>query len=253
MNPAGIPAFYGAFSEDVAVAEVRPPVGSLVAVAKFSVIRPVRLLDVSFLPYAYHEESIFSAAYDRLRNKVGFLEKFHRRISRPVLPSDEVLAYLPTQAVAAYVANVMGLDGMIYGSIQIGAEGEAGEQVDRQFCNIALFGTGSTVAGVEAPRPADDIEALPRDIFPGFASARNVDAPLPVESVAPADPPPRASELAANRAITIDEGGRAATLRAEPQPRLVRIRSVKVETSAMFAHLYDDGSVIIDDFDDDDE
>jgi len=29
MNPAGIPAFYGAFAEDVAIAEVRPPVASI--------------------------------------------------------------------------------------------------------------------------------------------------------------------------------------------------------------------------------
>jgi hypothetical protein len=109
MNPSGIPTFYGAFSEDVAIAEVRPPVGATVAVGTFSLLRPIRLLDVSFLPFAYHEESIFSPAYDRLRNKVRFLEKFHRRISRPVLPSDEALAYLPTQAVAAYVAKCYGL------------------------------------------------------------------------------------------------------------------------------------------------
>jgi len=133
MNPAGIPAFYGAFSEEVAIAEVRPPVGAVVGVGKFSLLRPIRLLDVSFLPFAYHEESIFSPAYDRLRNKVGFLEQLHRRISRPVLPSDEALAYLPTQAVAAYVANVMGLDGMIYGSTQVGAEGDVWEQVDRKL------------------------------------------------------------------------------------------------------------------------
>jgi hypothetical protein len=64
MNPVGIPAFYGAFSEEVAVAEVRPPVGALVAVGRFLLLRSVELLDVSLLPFAYHEESIFSPAYD---------------------------------------------------------------------------------------------------------------------------------------------------------------------------------------------
>jgi len=80
MNPVGIPAFYGAFAEEVAIAEVRPPVGALVAIARFALKHTVRLLDVSFLPFAYHEESIFSPAYDHLRNKVGFLERFHRHI-----------------------------------------------------------------------------------------------------------------------------------------------------------------------------
>jgi RES domain len=277
MNPAGIPAFYGAFAEDVAIAEVRPPVGSIVAVGKFLPLRPVRLLDVSFLPFAYHQESIFSAGYNRLRNKVGFLEKFHRRISRPVLPSDEALAYLPTQAVAAYVANVMGLDGVIYGSIQIGAESEGDEQIDRNVCNIALFGGAAVVAGVKAkPVPDDEIESLPEFAFPGFpAPVRNdVQVEAATDALASASPartgaaiavpaveeqpnegsasqPPQ--ELAAPTNATVDQQVDAsATLRAEPQPRLVKIRSVKVETSPMFAHLYEDGTVIINDYDDND-
>ena len=162
MNPVGIPAFYGAFSEAVAVAEVRPPVGALVAVGKFSLLRPVRLLDVSFLPFAYHEESIFSSTYDRLRNKVRFLEKFHRHISRPVLPSDEALEYLPTQAVAAYVVNVMKLNGMIYGSTQIGAESHAANQVERTLCNLALFGEAAQVEGAHPkPNPTDQTGSSP--------------------------------------------------------------------------------------------
>jgi hypothetical protein len=109
MNPVGISVFYGAFSEEVAVAEVRPPVGADVAVGEFSLLRVVKLLDVSFLPFAFHEESFFSPAYDRLRNKVRFLEELHGRISRPVLPNDEAIEYLPTQAVAEYVAKCHGI------------------------------------------------------------------------------------------------------------------------------------------------
>jgi hypothetical protein len=275
MNPTGIPVFYGAFAEDVAIAEVRPPVGSMVAVGKFSLLRPVRLLDVSFLPFAYHEESIFSLAYDHLRNKVGFLEKFHRRISRPVLPSDEALAYLPTQAVAAYVANVMGLDGVIYGSNQIGAEGEGDQQIDRKLCNVALFGAAAGVAGVRAEAVAEeDIGPLGEFAFPGFARpvrsnlevAGATGAPLQASSaetaaaIVPAveEQPNEGSvsqplqESAAPTDPIVDQQVDAlATLRAEPQPRLVKVRSVKVETSPMFAHRYEDGRVIINDFDDD--
>jgi len=37
------------------------------------------------------------------------------------------------------------------------------------------------------------------------------------------------------------------TLQIEPQPSLVKVAAVKVETSSVFAHGYDNGSGIIDD------
>ena len=35
----------------------------MVAIGRFSLIRPLRLLDMSFLPFAYHQESMFSPEY----------------------------------------------------------------------------------------------------------------------------------------------------------------------------------------------
>jgi hypothetical protein len=205
MNPAGISAFYGAFSEDVALSEIRPPVGALVAVGQFSLVRQVRLLDITFLPFAFHEESIFSERYQELRNRIKFVSMFNRRISQPVLPTDEALAYIPTQAVAAYVANVMGLDGMIYSSVQVDADGQTpiSEQVDRALCNIVLFGDAAVIETI--PPSADQA------------------------------PPP--------------------TLRAQtqPAPKLTRISSVKVTGSTIFSHVYDDGQIIIDELEDEEE
>lgn len=205
MNPAGISAFYGAFSEDVALSEIRPPVGALVAVGQFRLVRPVRLLDITFLPFAFHEESIFSDRYQELRNRIKFVSMFNRRISQPVLPTDEALAYIPTQAVAAYVANVMELDGMIYSSVQVDADGQTpiSEQVDRALCNIVLFGDAAVV------------ETTP---------------PLPDQAPNP-------------------------TLRVQmqPAPRLTRISSVKVTGAAIFAHAYEDGEIIIDEFQDEED
>jgi hypothetical protein len=44
-----------------------------------------------------------------------------------------------------------------------------------------------------------------------------------------------------------------ATLRVAAQPRLVKITSVTVETTSLYAHSGSDGSVTIHDYDDDDE
>jgi len=43
MNAKGISTFYGATDPQIALAEVRPPVGSQVAIAYFEIIRPLRL------------------------------------------------------------------------------------------------------------------------------------------------------------------------------------------------------------------
>lgn len=139
MNAGGITVFYGAFSLDVAVAEVRPPIGSLVVIGEFFTTRSIRLLDLTFLARAYHRESYFSPDFDRLAQKVAFLEQFHRRLSRPIQPTMEPLEYLPTQAFAEYVDSILGLDGMIYRSVQIGAWNEDIEAFEPHKCNVVLF------------------------------------------------------------------------------------------------------------------
>ena len=59
MNAQGIPVFYGAFDPDTCVAEVRAPVGSHVVVARFELLRPVRLLDFDALSEVYVPGSHF--------------------------------------------------------------------------------------------------------------------------------------------------------------------------------------------------
>ncbi len=49
MNAPGISVFYGALDEATCIAEARAPVGSHVVVAKFHLLRPVRLLDFDAL------------------------------------------------------------------------------------------------------------------------------------------------------------------------------------------------------------
>lgn len=61
MNAHGISVFYGAKEKDVALTEVRPPVGSRVALARFDIVRSVRLLDLEKLRSLYVQGSVFES------------------------------------------------------------------------------------------------------------------------------------------------------------------------------------------------
>jgi hypothetical protein len=146
MNPAGISVFYAAMSEEVAIAEVRPTVGGIVAVASFTANRPLRVLDLTQLHDIGFAGSVFSPSYSDRVAGAKFLRGFHRLIAQPVQPQDEPLEYLPTQAVAEYVRHVLGFDGILYASTQVGAlaEGFWYEEdlpvVSVEKCNIVVFG-----------------------------------------------------------------------------------------------------------------
>ena len=65
MNARGISVFYGTNEPHVAIAEVRPPVGSQVAVARFEIIRPLRLLDLTALRAVNGGGSVFDPSSGR--------------------------------------------------------------------------------------------------------------------------------------------------------------------------------------------
>ncbi|OFW07910.1 MAG: hypothetical protein A3G20_09170 [Acidobacteria bacterium RIFCSPLOWO2_12_FULL_59_11] len=144
MNARGISVFYGANDTRVAIAEVRPPVGSQVAVARFDIIRPVRLLDLAALSYASERGSIFESGFAQRLERAAFLRSLTDRMIRPVMPDDEVLDYLPTQAIADFLAteNEPTLDGIVFPSVQ--AVGEA--------LNIVLFHKAARVAPIDLPK-----------------------------------------------------------------------------------------------------
>lgn len=146
MNARGISVFYGATDPTVALAEVRPPVGSRVVVGRFDLVRPLRLLDIEALRSVYVTGSIFDSDFIRRLQKAKFLERLSRRITIPVMPEDEPFSHLVTQAIADYLASKAeaALDGMIYRSIQ-----QKGE--DR---NVVLFHKAAKVAPLNLPRGA---------------------------------------------------------------------------------------------------
>jgi hypothetical protein len=147
MNAHGIAVFYGADDRDVALAEVRPPVGSRALVGEFEVLRTVKLLDVSALEAVYFQGSVFDPAYAEQRSLARFMGKLSDRITIPVMPDDEPTEYLITQMIADYVARrpVPGLDGILFKSVQKPGNNR----------NVVLFHHASKVEAIEIPEDAE--------------------------------------------------------------------------------------------------
>lgn len=165
MNARGIPVFYGATDPKVALAEVRPPVGSNVAVAKFDIIRKVRLLNLpAFGEIRSHfEGSIFDPEYVPNLERAVFLRNLSKRMIIPVMPDHEVFEYLPTQVIADFLGSNTDLkcEGIIFPSIQVPGDS----------LNVVLFNKAAkvaeiplkkgTVVNAESERTDDEDESLP--------------------------------------------------------------------------------------------
>lgn len=151
MNPAGIPVFYGADSEETCIAELRPLVGSRVLTGRFEITRPFQVLDLTALGNAGAWFSVFDPHYDRKTTRVQFLQQFQDKIVRPILPDDEALEYLSTQALAEYFRDHYSptIDAIFYRSVQSGTIGT----------NIAVLGTAANVDMPDLEAPKDGVEA----------------------------------------------------------------------------------------------
>jgi hypothetical protein len=136
MNAAGISVFYGATDDHTALAEVRPPVGSKVAVAKFTFMRDLKLLNLLELKNIRVDGSLFDEAHADLLSRVQFLNQLCEKMTIPVMPGDEDTEYLVTQAIADYLSmdNTVNLDGIVFPSIQT-----------KKGSNIVLFHKASKV------------------------------------------------------------------------------------------------------------
>jgi hypothetical protein len=159
MNPAGIAVFYGALSELTAIAEVRPPVGGLAVAGSFKPLKPLRLLDLTRMGEGF-TGSIFNPEYEDRATRLSFLQGFHSKISRPIQPHEESLEYIPTQAVAEYVANVLQIDGIMYASSQVGTYEDLDGSLstfsdDPSVCNVVLFGQSGKVVSSANGEPVE--------------------------------------------------------------------------------------------------
>lgn len=144
MNAHGISVFYGANDPSVALAEVRPPVGSQVAVARFEILRPLNLLDLTALDFVTVRGSIFDSDFINRLERAAFLAKLSQRITKPVMPDDEAFEYLATQAIADFLSTEADpkIDGLIFPSAQV-----AGESL-----NVVLFHKASKIEELDLPK-----------------------------------------------------------------------------------------------------
>ena len=142
MNAEGIPVFYGALEDETCVSEIRAPVGSLVVLAKFDLLKPILIVDLDALSEVYSEISYFHPHYIEERSRERFLRDLVKEIGRPVMPHEEAHEYLATQIVSEYLANRVRpqLHGMLFRSSQTGGSGR----------NVVLF---SGACGVEVYKP----------------------------------------------------------------------------------------------------
>lgn len=82
----------------------------------FNIVRPLRLLDLTAIEHAHDIGSIFDPTFRTRLERIAFLRTLGGRMARPVVPDEEATEYLPTQAVADFLAttNEPRLDGIVF-------------------------------------------------------------------------------------------------------------------------------------------
>jgi hypothetical protein len=226
MNARGISMFYAASDAATAIAEVRPPVGSKVAVAEFEIIRPLKLLNVPVLEDITISGSIFDPAWLPKLQRVAFLRKLSEKISRPVMPDEESFDYLITQAIADYLATEQNLDGIIYASAQ----------TKSPYGNVALFHRAARVELVHVPEGTEidvQLEMFGEDgAEPSYRVW--VEAPPVEPKPPPADGPfLNLGEFLMLNSWRLDADDRPITLRINRMNvQIHHVKSVKVDTES---------------------
>ncbi len=166
MNAAGISVFYGAFSLEACVAEVRPRIGGLVAIGRFRMIRPLRLLDFTTFQKHFLRESVFAPDHARRQGILHFLKQIGDIIASPVQPHEELTDYIPTQILGEYLRARYDIDGLIYPPAQMAfPQDDSDEATRRKRSNAVIF---HHAARVEGGHTLDDLRRDlkdPREVF----------------------------------------------------------------------------------------
>ncbi len=114
-NPAGIPYLYTASDVLTSIAEIRPHKGDNVSVAEIIANEKLILADLrnprkTISPFELTEDDL-----NKLYEDIEYLCKLGEELSKPILPRDAHLEYLPTQYLCEFIKHC-GFDGVVYKS-----------------------------------------------------------------------------------------------------------------------------------------
>ncbi|MEN5208651.1 RES family NAD+ phosphorylase [Stenotrophomonas terrae] len=137
MNAEGVSVLYASNEAKTCVSEMRPAIGSTLAVVELRTTRKLRVLDLRRLEKAWAKHSLFDPKYSEKRIRFAALRQLHEQVSQPILPGRES-DYIVTQTMAEYLAHVCDkpFDGIVFRSAQ-----------DAQGTNIVLFARGKPFDG----------------------------------------------------------------------------------------------------------
>jgi hypothetical protein len=135
MNVEYIPAFYAAFSEDTAIAELRPSIGDQIVVGQFFLRNELRVFD--FTAFSRPDSDWKEL---RAHTRYEFITQMENEISKPLRPFERQREYIATQIVAEYLREHFGCDAVIYKSSMI-----RGNQADNR--NIVILDRGVDFVG----------------------------------------------------------------------------------------------------------
>jgi hypothetical protein len=194
-------------------------------VARFEIIRKLRLLDLTALRDISVTADIADFGLAGRKESAVFLRSLSERIARPVTPDDEPLEYLATQAIADFLAteDSVSIDGIIFPSAQ--SAGDA--------CNVVLFYKAARVQAMNVPEGTEVSASMGRWTEEGWVDDYEV-----VEEISPLHKNEQATGSFGFGAIAdamppdpLDSGWRCASLRIVPESMEVhRVKHVEFAT-----------------------
>ena len=168
-NPAGISMLYLGSSEQTAISEVRPWIGSELSVAQFRISRDVKVIDLSLghgqtsFQHLFFSELLGEKPVGREKKEEAVWIDIDNAFSRPVTRSDDTADYVPTQILAELFRD-NGYDGLVYRS-QFGETG----------FNIGLFDVGDADIINAAPYQVTAIDVKFEEIGNRWFSKKHYD------------------------------------------------------------------------------
>lgn len=121
MNAEGVVVLYAAKDARTCLAEMRPALGSEIAIIEMKTTQALRVLDFARLDNARSGKalSFFQPDFTDQVERRAFLRRLHSLISQPIVPGREA-DYLITQTMVEYLAHVHDrpFDGVLFSSVQ---------------------------------------------------------------------------------------------------------------------------------------